>query len=61
MRERSLGSGVIVDPKGYILTNNHVVDKADRIRVNLMGDPKPSLTPPRLSAWIGNRSGGHQD
>jgi serine protease Do len=40
MRERSLGSGVIVDPKGYILTNNHVVDKADRIRVNLMGDPE---------------------
>ena len=38
MRERSLGSGVIVDSKGYILTNNHVVDKADRIRVNLMGD-----------------------
>jgi serine protease Do len=40
MRERSLGSGVIVDPKGYILTNNHVVDKADKIRVNLMGDPE---------------------
>ena len=40
MRERSLGSGVIVDPKGYIVTNNHVVDKADRIRVNLMGDPE---------------------
>ena len=39
-RERSLGSGVIVDPKGYILTNNHVVDKADKIRVNLMGDPE---------------------
>src|SRR5215469_12065121 len=40
LRERSLGSGVIVDPKGYILTNNHVVDKADKIRVNLMGDPE---------------------
>ncbi|MGA2905643.1 MAG: Do family serine endopeptidase [Candidatus Korobacteraceae bacterium] len=40
MRERSLGSGVIVDPKGYILTNNHVVEKADKIRVNLMGDPE---------------------
>ena len=38
MRQRSLGSGVIVDPKGYIVTNFHVVDKADRIRVNLMGD-----------------------
>src|SRR5271166_880110 len=40
MRERSLGSGVIVDSKGYIITNNHVVEKADRIRVNLMGDPE---------------------
>src|SRR5208283_1379463 len=39
LRERSLGSGVIVDPKGYIVTNNHVVEKADRIRVKLMDDP----------------------
>src|ERR1017187_1864481 len=39
MRERSLGSGVIVDSKGYIVTNNHVVEKADRIRVKLMDDP----------------------
>jgi serine protease Do len=37
-RQRSLGSGVIVDPKGYIVTNEHVVDKADRIRVSLPGD-----------------------
>jgi len=39
IRERSLGSGVIVDPKGYIVTNRHVVDKADRIRVRLQDDP----------------------
>src|SRR6516162_7694042 len=39
MRERSLGSGVIVDGKGYIVTNAHVVEKADRIRVKLMNDP----------------------
>ena len=37
--ERSLGSGVIVDPKGYIITNRHVVEKADRIRVHLQDDP----------------------
>ena len=37
--EHSLGSGVIVDPKGYIITNQHVVEKADRIRVKLDGDP----------------------
>src|SRR5262252_4884473 len=39
IRERSLGSGVIVDPKGYILTNRHVVEKADRIRVRFEDDP----------------------
>jgi len=39
IRERSLGSGVIVDPKGYIVTNRHVVEKADRIRVKLQDDP----------------------
>jgi serine protease Do len=39
IRERSLGSGVIVDAKGYIVTNRHVVEKADRIRVKLMDDP----------------------
>jgi serine protease Do len=39
VRERSLGSGVIVDSKGYILTNRHVVEKADRIRVRFEDDP----------------------
>jgi len=39
IREHSLGSGVIVDTKGYIVTNRHVVEKADRIRVKLMDDP----------------------
>ena len=36
-RGRALGSGVIVEAeKGYILTNNHVVDKADEIKIKLM-------------------------
>ncbi|HEY3707451.1 MAG TPA: trypsin-like peptidase domain-containing protein [Terracidiphilus sp.] len=35
----SLGSGFIVDSKGYIITNNHVVDKADKIYVKLSTDP----------------------
>ena len=34
---RSLGSGVIVDPKGYIITNNHVVESATRVKVSLQG------------------------
>ena len=34
-REDSLGSGVIVSPDGYILTNNHVVEGATDVRVTL--------------------------
>jgi serine protease Do len=37
--QESLGSGFIVDSKGYIITNNHVVDKADKIYVKLSTDP----------------------
>jgi serine protease Do len=40
IRQRSLGSGVIVDAKGYIVTNRHVVEKADRIRVKLQSEPE---------------------
>src|SRR5262249_34864883 len=34
-RQKSLGSGVVLNTNGYIMTNFHVVDKADRIRVKL--------------------------
>ena len=34
-RERSLGSGVIVSTDGVILTNNHVVERGDKIRMAL--------------------------
>jgi serine protease Do len=35
-RERGLGSGVIINPAGYILTNNHVVEKATTVKVTLL-------------------------
>lgn len=38
VRPAATGSGVIVDPKGYILTNNHVVDGAETIEVRLHGE-----------------------
>ena len=37
-REEGLGSGVIIDSDGTILTNNHVIAGADRIRVQLYDD-----------------------
>jgi serine protease Do len=37
-KQEALGSGVVVDRAGYVLTNNHVVDKADRIQVKFHGD-----------------------
>src|SRR5512133_1441309 len=38
-RGYALGSGVVIDKAGYILTNNHVVEKADRIQVKFPHDP----------------------
>jgi serine protease Do len=37
--QESLGSGFIVDSKGYIITNYHVVERADKIYVKLSTDP----------------------
>ena len=38
-KQRGLGSGVIISPDGYILTNNHVVEEADELKV-LLGDDR---------------------
>jgi serine protease Do len=50
---RALGSGFIVDPRGYIITNNHVVDKADKIYVRLSTDPDNPTDPGRPAKIIG--------
>ncbi|QNI35284.1 trypsin-like peptidase domain-containing protein [Edaphobacter albus] len=50
---RALGSGFIVDPRGYIITNNHVVDKADKIYVRLSSDPDNPTDPGRAAKVIG--------
>jgi serine protease Do len=43
VRQHAVGSGVIVDPNGYIITNAHVVANAQQIRVVL---PLPSIDSP---------------
>jgi serine protease Do len=35
--QRSLGTGFIIDPKGLIITNDHVVKNADKIKVKMAG------------------------
>ncbi len=60
-KEQSLGSGVLVSSDGYIITNNHVVEKADEITVTLYDqqnyrgkiigtDPKTDIAVIKISA-----------
>jgi serine protease Do len=60
-RQHSIASGVIVDSGGYIMTNAHVVQGAQRIRVSLPGEPGLSpitqtgrpLPPPQDAVVVG--------
>jgi serine protease Do len=60
-KEQSLGSGVIVSKDGYVITNNHVIEQAEEIRVTLYdkrsfkgkvvgADPKTDIAVVKISA-----------
>lgn len=49
----SLGSGYIVDPHGYIITNYHVIAKADKIWVRLASDPDNGFMQGRPATVVG--------
>src|SRR5262245_1725038 len=62
---RAMGSGVIVDARGFILTNNHVVENAETVEVRLSDDrkfqativgrdPKTDLAVVKITAPVGS-------
>lgn len=57
--QRSGGSGVILDPSGYIVTNAHVVDGARRIQV-ILTESRPAAVPGRSILKPGGRVYGAQ-
>ncbi len=60
-KARALGSGFIIDPDGYVVTNNHVIDRAEEITITVNGgdhypakiigrDPKTDLAVLKIDA-----------
>lgn len=40
-KQRSMGSGFVISADGYIVTNNHVIDNADEVKVQFKNNEKP--------------------
>ena len=63
--EKSLGSGVIVDPRGIVVTNNHVIEGGTDIRIVLADkrefEAKLMLTDPRTDLAILKINAGEED
>jgi serine protease Do len=55
-KQRSLGSGFLIDGDGYIVTNNHVIEDADQIKVILADDREFDA-----AGWAGSKNGSGPD
>src|ERR1700674_5522838 len=62
--QRSLGSGVMVDPSGLVVTNNHVIEGADQVKVSLADkrefEAEIVLKDPRSDLAVLRLKGAHE-
>jgi Do/DeqQ family serine protease len=62
--QKSLGSGAIVDPSGLVVTNNHVIDGADQVKISLADkrefDVEIVLNDPRTDLAVLRVKDGHE-